>query len=450
MVKRSRKTIQTVQPGRNWQQYQNRLKKESARKRSARRLPLYLLVLLFLAVFTRGAFFLLDWNMERTPLASERIACQGPQNLTQPLVRDLLANRALEKIVQASFSFRAGIHDLTARTSIHSGLQGMLNSRIDKKYARHFGLVAIEPESGRVVAMVNYDRQEPGKNVCTQPDFPAASLFKIVTAAAAIEECGFSDNTPVTYNGKKYSLYKSQLKPVNNRYTRHLSFAESFADSINPVFGKIGIHRLKKEGLDKYGEAFGFNHPIPFDLPLRKSPMVIKEEPYNWAEIACGFNRKTMISPLHAAVVAAAVANQGRLMCPTLIEAVYNDKKEALYQRKERSCRQTIDARTAEVLSSLMEATIKNGTARKAFRSARRDSCLAGLTIGGKTGSINNNPLHIKYDWFAGFAEEEKSSRKLAVAVLVAHKEYIGTRAAEYAEMAFKEYFTKNPTDSRI
>ena len=84
---------------------------------------------------------------------------------------------------------------------------------------------------------------------------------------------------------------------------------------------------------------------------------------------------------------------------------------------------------------------MRNGTASKSFSRFKKDPVLSRLNIGGKTGSINNNAKRLKYDWFVGFAEEKTGARKIAMSVLVAHKDYIGLRAASYARMAMKEYF---------
>jgi len=88
-----------------------------------------------------------------------------------------------------------------------------------------------------------------------------------------------------------------------------------------------------------------------------------------------------------------------------------------------------------------MQTTISSGTSRKSFRGYRRDSILSHLQIGGKTGSINNRTHDQRFDWFVGFAKGRQGESKLAIAVLVAHQNYIGIRASRYARMAMKYYF---------
>ena len=449
MAKRKKLNVQTCAPASAWQRYQRKLRRQTARRRVLKRLPVYAAALIVLLAVGQGLFWGLSQIRGPSPEASETASTDSGPGLDAALLPGILADTPLSEATRPAFYVTAGDGQLQMHTSIDPELQKYVKAHVDRKYAKYFGLVAMKPESGRIVAMVSLDKTGRNTNVCTRPDFPAASLFKIVTAAAAIEECGFRTNTPMAYNGRKHTLYKSQLKPTDNKYTRHISFADSFAESINPVFGKIGTNRLKKAGLEKYARAFGFNRKISFDLPLSRSPMAIKNEPYHWAEIASGFNQQTLISPLHAAVLASAVANQGELIRPILIERVLRGDK-TLYTSHPETLNRAVSPDTAAQLQKLMQATVTKGTARRMFRDCRRDSVLSGLTIGGKTGSINNNPEKIKYDWFTGFAKEKNGSDKLAVSVFVAHKDYIGTRSGIYAKNLFKQYFSKNQTKPRI
>ena len=357
--------------------------------------------------------------------------------------------KTLQKIVkQISFATRSDKNfELTTsgntyqiESSIDPCLQEFIIDHIDRKNSKNFGFVAMEPSTGRILSMVSYDRNNKDSNICITPNYPAASLFKIITAAAVIEKCGFNCNTPVTFNDNKYTLYKTQLKDRINKYTNKITFAESFADSVNPVFGKIGQNRLGKSTLEKYAAAFGFNQSFNFEIPLAPSTISISDTPYNWAEIACGFNNKTLISPLHEALIVSGIVNNGKLIEPTIIDVI-NKHDQTLYHRNSRKVSDIITPYTALTLKKLMNKTVISGTASKSFSKFRKDKVLSMLNIGGKTGSINNNAQHLKYDWFAGFAEEKNGSNKIVISVLVVHQDYIGTRAASYSRMAIKKYF---------
>jgi cell division protein FtsI/penicillin-binding protein 2 len=207
------------------------------------------------------------------------------------------------------------------------------------------------------------------------------------------------------------------------------------------VFGKIGSNQLHQALLAKYADAFGFNQEIGFEAPLAASTIRITEDPYQWAEVASGFNQDTRISPLHGALIASVVANGGRLVEPNIVERVTDPMGVVIYRSRPAVIREVISSRASRQLEDLMTATVRSGTSRSAFRGYRRDWVLSKLEIGGKTGSINSRDNEARYDWFVGFAKEKNGEAAVAVSALVAHEKYIGRRAAEYARLAIRQYF---------
>lgn len=326
-------------------------------------------------------------------------------------------------------------------TSLDSNLQNELTASMDRKNSRFIGVVVMEADTGKVLALAGFDKNAPEQNPCLKSNFPAASLFKIVTAAAAVDQCNYSSNTTVRFNGYKHTLYKNQLNEKKNRYTNTVSFANSFAQSINPVFGKIGTLYLGKEVLEEYGTSFGFNQPLDFELPVPPSHLIVKDSAYHWAEIASGFNNDTTLSPLHAAVIVSAVLNQGRMVWPSYIERIVDSQGHLIYRPRVTWEQRAMTSKASKVLTNLMETTVRSGTARGMFRGCRRDPVLSQLRIGGKTGSIYNRGHDIRFDWFVGFAEAKKDTGRIIVAAMVGHQEYIGTRAGAYARKAMALYF---------
>jgi cell division protein FtsI/penicillin-binding protein 2 len=215
----------------------------------------------------------------------------------------------------------------------------------------------------------------------------------------------------------------------------------AFAKSVNPVFGKLGALYLEKDELESYARAFGFNHPINFEIYLSPSRTVITNEPYQRAEIASGFNRQTRMSPVHGALIAATIFNQGHLIEPTIVDRIAGADGQELYRSQPTTINQAFSPDTSNALHELMKATARSGTMRSAVRRYRRDKIISRLEIGGKTGTINNKTDDVKYDWFVGYAQDKDGDGKLILSVLVAHQKYIGTRATQYAIMAFKQYF---------
>jgi cell division protein FtsI/penicillin-binding protein 2 len=325
--------------------------------------------------------------------------------------------------------------------SLDVGLQQYLLKRMDRINSRFIGIVAMAPDTGRLMALAGFNKIDPDQNPCLVAEYPAASLFKIVTAAAAAEENGYTAGTRFTFNGYKHTLYKSQLKDRTNRYTNSISFKDSFAQSVNPVFGKIGALYLDRQALARYGDAFSFNRKIAFELPWPTSRLTVKDDSYHRAEIASGFNRQTTLSPLHGAVIVSAVVNGGMPVEPTLVDRIVDDAGTPVYRTQPRFMKAAVSRHTADVLHQLMAATVVSGTARKIFRGHRRNKVLSRLKLGGKTGSIFNRAHDARFDWFVGFASEKKGSEKMVVSVMVAHEEYIGIRAGQYARMAIEHYF---------
>jgi peptidoglycan glycosyltransferase len=427
----------------SWRDYQVQLKRRGPARLNhllLRGLPVVVAVLAALWFFHR------DTGNDAPPVVSPGSVQAAVDRRTGPLlsksdVQDLLADRPIEDLLEKHVAVRWGDRKLTVDSSIDSGLQHYLAEHLYERTSRYIAIVVMESGSGRILALVGFDKNDPNGNPCLNTCFPAASVFKIVTAGAAIEHCNLSSRSALSYNGAKHTLYKSQLKDIQNRYTHQTTLAASFAQSVNPVFGKLGRHCLKQDTLAQYAAAFGFDQPIPFELPVTPSQMPLTPDPYQWAEVASGFNRQTVISPLHGALLAAVALNGGQLLEPTIIDRITGPDGQILYRSAPHNEKRAVAAQTAKEMEHLMRETVSRGTARKIFRSRTRDRVLSQLEIGGKTGSIDNADHDARYDWFVGFARYPGHDDAIAVSVVVAHEKYIGRRAGEYARMAMQEYF---------
>ena len=424
----------------SWRRYQQKLRRDGRWRLGRRKHLLGLAVFVLIAAI--WWIFADPWSdtaKRSTPLPPPAAQTE-PQLFSKADIRNLLAEYPLEAILSGPLNVSFGERSLRVESTIDADLQNFLQGKLYRRTSRYIAIVVVGAQQGQVLAMVNVAREGRAPNPSLTSDFPAASLFKIVTAAAAVEKCGYSSQTPLAFNGASHTLYKSQLKNVRNRYTRHTTLEKAFAGSVNPVFGKIGRHCLGREKLQHYADQFGFNQPIAFELELPASRTDITDEPYQWAEISSGFNQQTMISPLHGAMLAAVVPAEGRLVEPTIIRRVTDQSGVDLYHPQFTSAR-AVSPDTARELSRLMRRTVSHGTARKIFRRRHRDKVLSQLTIGGKTGSIDTRDHDARYDWFVGFADGPEQADAIAVAVLVAHEKFIGRRAGEYARLAMREYF---------
>ncbi|MDH4205450.1 MAG: penicillin-binding transpeptidase domain-containing protein [Desulfobacteraceae bacterium] len=441
MMPRRLKTDTATLERPNWREYQDGLKWSAAKKRFFKGiLKCFVLAFLLFIVAYRITSGLGEKSIPR--LATDYFPPFNPgRSVDKKTVQTLLNHASFVNLKDKSFDFISNDHKFRVETSLNIGLQNYLLSKLNTSTARYIGIVAMDPATGKILSMVSFNKTDPSNNPCLDNRFPAASIFKIVTASAAIEKYGFSSNHIFTYNGMKHTLYKSQLKERKSRYTNRITFKDAFAQSVNPVFGKIGSLYLGKDTLEEYAKAFGFNKNIDFEIMIDPSCVALSDEPYQWAEIASGFNNKTKMSPIHGAMMASAIINQGQLLEPTIVDRIVNEKGRIIYNGKLVPMSQAMAPNASQTLNRLMANTIKSGTGRKAFRRFRKDKILSRLNIGGKTGSIDNKTHDARYDWFVGFAEEKEGEKKIALSVIVAHEKYIGLRATYYARIAMKKYF---------
>ena len=321
----------------------------------------------------------------------------------------------------------------TLKTTINAKLQSYIDRMLNRSKTIQAAVVVVNPHDGRVLAMSSHDKNGDGANLCLKAEYPAASLFKIVSAAAAIEAAGYSPEKRLYYNGRRHTLYKNQLKERRGRFTNETKLRKAFAASNNSVFGKLGMHVLGQEVMDDYASKFYFNRAIPFDIPVEISVTEVPEDEYGLAEIASGFNKVTMVSPLHAALLACTVVNKGEMVAPRLIDTVSDDSQAVLYRSHYRSLGPAVQSSTADGLKIMMEDTVRYGTGRKAFRKLRRRKMFRNFDMGAKTGTINDVTDRFKFDWVTAFALSPQGADGVCIGVLAVHGEKLGTRASEMA-----------------
>jgi len=293
-----------------------------------------------------------------------------------------------------------------------------------KKYKSDFAsVVVMDNNTGHVLAAIDMARGDgrTGRIATFSPTHPAASVFKIVTAADLLENTHVGNETQFKFAGRSTTLYKSQLKQADGRWARKTDFEHAFARSNNVIFGKAALENLSPTGLKKMAEKFGFNRPvIPF-MKAQPSVFPMAVDQYNLAELASGLNVSTMISPVHGALIASIVANGGVMKQPVLLRRVATEA--GLTQWESAPSSETVVAPdTAEDLRKMMMATISEGTARRAFR--RLPASLSNLEVGGKTGSITGGEPYGKRDWFVAYARDttKPEDRGLSICVMIVNK----------------------------
>jgi cell division protein FtsI/penicillin-binding protein 2 len=366
-----------------------------------------------------------------------------------------------EQLAKTLGSSVGGIHfpseiemDLGGKEAIKTRVEYTFDPQLQKvmenlfqSYGPDYGaFVAMDATTGKVLSMVSYSRAKKlQENLALRASFPSASVFKVVTAAAAIEGHKVSANTVIPFNGRSHTLYRGQIFKSNiTRWTRFTTLKDAFAHSINTVFGKIGAYTVGPDGMRFYADRFGFNRKISADLPMQEGTAHIPDDVWGIAESASGFTRENKMSPLQGALIAASVANDGKMMEPYVVNSLKGLDGTHYYTVEPKLATITMDPATASEVRSLMKETVLSGTSRGAFRGFFRKD-FSTLDVGGKTGSLTGMDPKGKYDWFVGYAHT--GQKKIAFASLTIHEKKWRVKSSYLARRAIETYF-KDPSRS--
>jgi penicillin-binding protein A len=326
-----------------------------------------------------------------------------------------------------------------AHCSLDSSLQE-LGNRLFKQYHPKYGaVVAIDPTNGRVMSLLSYTNDSVpaiASDIYCRNLFPAASVFKTITAAAAIEKAGYSSESIVRHVGRKSTLYKYQLSKDIANFTE-LPFEDAYAHSINAVFARIALYVLGEPAILEFGNKLGFNTDIPFELNCEKSILLPTDTTFNLAELASGFNENTRMSALHGAMIAGTICENGTMYRPFVVDSMTSTDNTVLYKSEKSELRTPLKEGTCRELRQMMRAVTRNGTARKSFNLIRQTSSFDTLEYGGKTGSVDKDTTG-RVDWFIGFVRNPDSKKeRMAIGVVTVH----GANWTVHSSYIAAEYF---------
>lgn len=291
------------------------------------------------------------------------------------------------------------------------------------------------------------ERDESGTR--TRPElalgttYPAASLAKIITAAAVLENGIHAPLDDLPLLGGAYTLYRSQLRvPAHGRYPK-VSLRNAFARSVNPTFGLLGM-RMGPEPLHSMAARLGFNRSlvVASGLEPHHSRYVAPDTGFGLAEAASGFTRATTISPLHALQIVRAIGQDGRMLPLRFTDRLESlDGARSLAMAPGDSGSPILSHTALEQLRGLMEATVSSGTARRGFHRNMNAEDVRELLMGGKTGSISGLNPPGRYEWFVGYARKrEKPDEGIAIVVMLINKDYLAVHASELAGLVIRDW----------
>ncbi len=306
-------------------------------------------------------------------------------------------------------------------------------------------LVLVDVKTGKILAMADTKSPEyvedPGP-VYFSARPPAASLFKIVTASALLDKDAADADTSVCYHGGSRKLYESNLEDDPDKDKTCASLAFAMGKSLNSVFAKLADRNLSIEDLETAGKRFGFDRKIPLQYRLEPqvSDMDIPSERLEFARTAAGF-WNVHVTPLHAVMIAQAVANDGRMFEPVLVDTIENGKGKVLWASKKMHLMQCTDSDDSHELTRMLVETVAKGTARKHFVDPKGTPYLSDIDVAGKTGSLSQKTPFRFYSWFIGFAPVEEP--EVAIAALAVNGQQWKMKGATLARELLRWYFGK-------
>lgn len=312
-------------------------------------------------------------------------------------------------------------------------------------------VVAIEPSTGKILAMVSKSDYDPNHisqewdklsadtantpllNRATQGLYPPGSSFKILTALAYAQQ----------HSVKRYS-FDCKGKGIFSSVTIHCynesvhgteDIRASFAHSCNTSFANMGT-KLDLTQFRNLCNRFYFNQELPTQLASEKSRFVLSadSDKSEVPQTAIG-QGNTQITPLHNAMIAAAIANDGMMMKPYVVDRVETANGATIVSNQPEQARRVMKKKEAKWMNSLMEEVVQNGTATQLS--------YGNYTAAGKTGSAEFNSSKDTHAWFVGYARSKDSNiPEIAISVLVENSGTGGVYAVPVAAKIFDAFFS--------
>jgi penicillin-binding protein A len=344
--------------------------------------------------------------------------------------------------------------------TIRPGVQALARRLLQGKCG---AVVALEPATGRLLAMATNPTYNPNlierrfaqatrsnapcrgalQNRATQGLYIPGSIFKIVTAAAALDTGRFKPDSPF-YDPGYCIEYGQRVRNAGNPEAPEtfgsVNFTSGLVHSINSVFCNIG-KTIGAATILRYAERFGFYSLPPLETPENER---VESGLYNRGRLfkpkrpqfqvdpgRLAFGQERLqVTPLQMAMVAATVGNHGITMRPHVIERVVSPGGKTITRLKPEQIARPIKRQTAAELTEMMELAVRGGTGTAAY--------IPGLRVAGKTGTAETGRTNVHTTWFVAFAPAD--APRIAIAVVVENQlnGFGGTIAAPIARQVME------------
>jgi penicillin-binding protein A len=342
---------------------------------------------------------------------------------------------------------------LTGRKAAGASLELTLDPRAQEAADKALGdqrgaVVAIDPETGAILAMVSNPDYDPGsltahdskkveaawEELNADPArplvnraisgnlYPPGSTFKIVTAAAALSSGKFTEESRIPGPAELDLPQTSADLPNSNKQAcgpnDETTLKRALEISCNTAFGWLGMEL----GADEFrSQAAKFGVGDNLTIPMRVAPSSVPAEldKPQLAQSAIG-QYDVRVTPLQVAMISSGVANRGIVMKPYLVKSVLSSDLDTIEETKPSQLSQAVSADTASALTRMMEAVVQSGSGQAAQ--------IGGVSVAGKTGTAQHAKGKAPHAWFTGFAPADDP--QVAVAVVVEDGGSAGNEAA--------------------
>lgn len=311
-------------------------------------------------------------------------------------------------------------------------------------------IIVSEPSTGKILAMVSKPDYDPNQidaiwkdvvedkesgillNRVTQGLYPPGSTFKIITALEYIRE------NPDSYQNYSFNCTGSfsdgadRINCYHGQSHGSEDFTKSFAKSCNSSFANIGLTLDRKSFRDTL-DTLLFNTELPVKMNYSRSRIDVNPDSSNAEMMQTAIGQGTTgMTPIHLNMITNAIANEGTLMQPYLMDHVENSTGTVIKQFAPASYKRLMTEEEAAALTNLMHEVVESGTASR----------LKGLTYtaAGKTGSAEYSSVkEDSHAWFTGFAPAE--APEISVTIIIEGAGSGGDYAVPIAKRIFDAYF---------
>ena len=282
-------------------------------------------------------------------------------------------------------------------------------------------VVVMEPKTGEILALANRPTFNPNKfgayssarwkNRAVADAFEPGSIFKIITAAAALQEKVVSPDEIIDCGGGGIDIGGTRIND------HHVYFDLRFREVISKS-SDIGVirvaQRVGRENFNRYVRDFGFGQQTGVDLPGETAGILRPTNKWSALSLASiSFGQEIGVTALQVASAVSAVANGGYLMKPIVVREVQDRNGRTVKAWKPVAIRRVLEPETIDVLTDLLKGVVRDGTGKRA--------AIPGFTVAGKTGTaqkVDANGRYSMIDHVASFVGYVPASRP-AIVVLV-------------------------------